>query len=107
LVANRLRLTNVAEDFDRELSDLGHKFKSWLVKDIWQAGGTGLVALGVWIVNGAWIFPRYGDAGVAWVQTGFAFLCILAAWKPLLDANSQRNQTDKYVSALLIESAGK
>jgi hypothetical protein len=107
LVANRLRLTNVGEDFDGELSDIGLKYKSWLVKDMWQAGAAGLVALVVWIFNWAWVFPRYGGIGVARVQTGFAFLCIIGAWKPLLDANLQRNQTDKFVSDLLSESAGK
>jgi hypothetical protein len=98
LVDNRLRLTNVSQDFDGEISDLGNKYKSWLRADRVQAGSSGLLALTVWILTRVWILPRFGSGVRTYVVGGFALLSFFGAWKPISDANSERNWIDNFVS---------
>jgi hypothetical protein len=98
LVNNRLRLTNVERDFTAELSGLGNEFKGWLRADRWQAGLLGLFGLVLWILGRAWMIPTYGTETWAYVVGAFASLCFIAAWKPVSDANSQRNRIDDFVT---------
>lgn len=98
LVNNRLMLIEVKRDFSSELAGLGREYVDWLRMDRIQAGVSGIFALLMWITGRVWILPAYGTGVWMKVVCAFASFCFFAAWKPISDANSQRNRTDEFVT---------
>jgi hypothetical protein len=99
LVHNRLRLS-LDSDLDTDMSDLGNLYKRWLRNDRLQAGVSGLGIFGIWVANRFWVLPTYGRGTAGAVVAALGFLSFVAAWKPISDANRQRDEIDKFVSAV-------
>jgi hypothetical protein len=102
IVHNRIKLID-KKDFAPDLNDLVSEYKSWLVADRWQAASIGLLACAVWIANLEWLIPKHEFRIGSYIQSVFALLFFIGSWKPISDANSQRNRIDQYVSAPAIE----
>ena len=98
LVHNRLRLT-LNSDFDSEMSEMGDSFKKWLRSDRLQAGISGLLIFAIWAANRFWVLPMYGTGTAGGVVAVLGFLSFIGAWKPVSEANQQRDEIDKFVSA--------
>ena len=99
VVSNRLTVSDPT-DFAPELRELGTEYRRWLRADRAQAGASGLFALLLWSVGRYWILPSCGVAVWTMVVGGFAALCFIAAWKPILDANAQLKRIDEFVTTL-------
>lgn len=95
IVHNRIRLAHPNEDFGDDISSLRREYLCWLKADRLQTICGGILAAAVSTLNVLWIIPSYGTRAGTYIVCSFALIIAFAAWKPISDANRERERIDE------------
>jgi hypothetical protein len=99
IIHNRLQLIDTKQDFEDCLAPLVVEYLGWLRTDGSHTLWLGCAGFVLWFIERAFLLPNHVLA-CAYVQTGFAFAFLAFSWKPIVDANWQRDRIDRFATAL-------
>jgi hypothetical protein len=105
LLHSRIGLVDLQRDFthdasEEDVSQLAGEYGSWLKSDRLETSLAAILQFVFWIVQRFWIGPKSS----VWLVTGFAFVCFIFAWKPILNASREYKRIDELVSDLPVPS---
>jgi hypothetical protein len=103
LVLNRIYLTDKVNDFAPELQDLASQYIGWMKMDVIGAGGScvAFIIFGLWTRRLMRKRQKHQDRKIySRIFVVLTLLPIIVYGKVILDAESQRQQTDKAVFSL-------
>ena len=104
IVQNRLHFLE-PRDFHDSLTKLVEEYKGWTRRDRLQTLLVGCIGFAFWLADRI-VIRCWGIGWATKIQTGFALLFVLGAWKPITDSSRQQSQIDTYVSGLLKTEEG-